>query len=113
MSQRAKLLVFTAIGVIIGAAALAVVAAMGHGDEVEIQARRHSDGRVEVALKDSDGQRHLPEQRFLAPDATEGVWHSSTPLEIAGTTLSIRPPSVRPPPPRCTERTVPTWATSP
>ena len=84
MSQRAKLFIVTAIGVIIGAAALAAVAAMGHGDEVEIQARRHSDGRVEVALKDSDGQRHLPEQRFLAPDATEGVWHSSTPLELAG-----------------------------
>ena len=83
MSQRTKLLIAAAVGVVIGAAALAVVAAMGHGDEVEIQARRHSDGRVEVALADSAGQRHLPDQRFLAPDAAEGVWHSSTPLAIA------------------------------
>ena len=83
MSQRTKLLIAAAVGVVIGAAALAVVAAMGHGDEVEIQARRHSDGRVEVALADSAGERHLPDQRFLAPDAAEGVWHSSTPLAIA------------------------------
>ena len=84
MSQRGKLFAAAAIGVVVGSVALAVVAAMGHGAEVEVQARRHGDGRVEVALKDADGQRHLPEQRFLAPDAAEGVWHSSTPLTIAG-----------------------------
>ena len=83
MSQRLKLSIAAAIGVLIGATALAVVTAMGDGDEVQIQARRHSDGRVEVALKDSAGARHLPEQRFLSPDAAEGQWHSSSPLSVA------------------------------
>ena len=72
MSQRLKLSIAAVIGVLIGATTLALVAAMGDGDEVQIQARRHSDGRVEVALKDSAGARHLPEQRFLSPDAAEG-----------------------------------------
>ena len=70
------------IGILAGA-----VFAAGHGDtEVRVNAIRHDDGRVEIAVQQRDadgawGDRLLPEHRFLRPSSSN-VWLNSSPVSI-------------------------------
>ena len=86
---RFRPILFFLAGVVLTAGALGAVLASSGGDaEVRVSARRIDDGRVEVALQQTQddgtwGARSLPEQRFLPADADAGVWHSSNPLVVA------------------------------
>ena len=88
---------FVLAGMVLMAGALGAVLASSGGDaEVRLSARRIDDGRVEIALQQTQddgtwGERSLPEQRFLPADAEAGVWHSSNSLTVAGT--GFEPPA--------------------
>ena len=88
MSQRFTLVIVAVLGVVIGAAALAVISGSGHPDDggVRILARATDDGRTEVALQQQHsgqwGETIRPSQRFLAADATPGEWRASSTIEI-------------------------------
>lgn len=49
---------------------------------LRIIARLASDGRVEHGVEFSDGEQVLPEVRYLAADATPGIWHTSSDVEL-------------------------------
>ena len=77
-----------AAGAIIGAAALALINADGHGEQVRIAARQLEDGRVETALQIRDGGawggRIAPDRRYLPVGAASGKWLSSSPIYLPG-----------------------------
>ena len=66
----------------------AIYAAHPNGDaEVRIGAKRHDDGRVEVAMQQRDaeggwGELQRPDARFLPADVT-GEWRMSSPVAVA------------------------------
>lgn len=80
-------LVWFGLGLLVASSLFGVVWAATSGDvEVRINARRLDDGRVEVGLQqrgDSDwANRHLPDARFLPPDAELGRWLNSSPINL-------------------------------
>ncbi len=86
MPKTIKLAAILAAGIIIGAAALALINADGHGGQVRISARQLEDGRVETALQIRDdgawSERIAPERRYLPAGAPDGKWLSSSPIDL-------------------------------
>ena len=86
MPKTIKLAAILAAGIAIGAAALALISADGHGGEVRISARQLEDGRVETALQIRDdgawSERIAPERRYLPAGAPNGKWLSSSPIDL-------------------------------
>ena len=96
LKQAVLLLVVFALG----AAAAGGVFAATQSDDVRVAARKHADGRVEVALQQAQedgtwGERQLPELRFMPADAPAGQWLTSSALQTAaamlGETAVVRP----------------------
>ncbi len=83
-----KPMVWILLGALIGCAALGgVFAAMHSGAEVRVAAKKHGDGRVEVAVqaKQADGswgERQRPEQRFVPADAALDRWLTSSAVAV-------------------------------
>ncbi len=66
-------------------------AAMPQTQQLRIIARLGDDGRVEHGVELADGERILPETRFLSADAAVGSWRVSGDVEVDGTAVgSIR-----------------------
>lgn len=88
MPKTIKLAAVLAAGIAIGAAALALISADGHGGQVRITARQIEDGRVETALQIRNGgawsERIAPERRYLPAGAPDGKWLSSSPVDLPG-----------------------------
>ncbi len=88
MSRRLQIVIAAALGIAIGAAALAAISGSGHSDDADVRilARATDDGRTEVALQQHhDGEwaeTIRPTQRFLAADATPGEWRASSTIPI-------------------------------
>ena len=49
---------------------------------LRIIARLVDDGRIEHGVEFSDGEQVMPDVRYLAGDATPGVWHTSSYVEL-------------------------------
>ena len=49
---------------------------------LRIIARLTDDGRVEHGVEFSNGEQVLPDTRYLSADATVGVWHTSSDVEL-------------------------------
>lgn len=49
---------------------------------LRIIARLAEDGRIEHGVEFSDGEEVLPDVRYLAADASVGVWHTSSAVEL-------------------------------
>ncbi|MYA58929.1 MAG: hypothetical protein F4X40_00010, partial [Chloroflexi bacterium] len=49
---------------------------------LRIIARLVDDGRIEHGVEFSDGEQVMPDVRYLAGDATPGVWHTSSDVEL-------------------------------
>ena len=64
------------------------------GHELRVAARRHTDGRIELAVQRhlgpdrSWGPRLLPEERFLPQDSAVGQWRSSSPVDVTAQQVS-------------------------
>ena len=77
------------IAVLVGIIALGAGIAVAHNDgtEIRITAMRHeSDGRIEFAVQERDGEgwgeRILPRARFFPASGREGRWLNSTPITV-------------------------------
>ena len=77
------------IAILVGVIALGAGIAVAHNDgtEIRITAMRHeSDGRIEFAVQERDGDgwgdRVLPRARFFPASGREGRWLSSTPITV-------------------------------
>ena len=77
------------MGLLVGVLALGVGMAVAHtdGTEIRITAMRHeSDGRIEFAVQERDGdewgERVLPRARFFPASGREGRWLNSTPITV-------------------------------
>ncbi|MCY3786587.1 MAG: hypothetical protein OXG47_07660, partial [bacterium] len=92
---RAKALLAAAalLAVLAGALASTPTAAQDTGGEVRIVARKHTDGRIEFALQqrqgDTWGDRQLPRSRYFPTTAPTGRWLASTPVDAAGGEVRI------------------------
>ena len=49
---------------------------------LRIIARLAEDGRIEHGVEFSGGEQVMPDVRYLAGDATPGVWHTSSDVEM-------------------------------
>lgn len=90
------------IAVLVGIIALGAGMAVAHNDgtEIRITAMRHeSDGRIEFAVQERDGEgwgeRVLPRARFFPASGREGRWLSSTPITV-GEVDSLEPATATP-----------------
>ena len=86
------------MGLLVGALALGAGIAVAHNDgtEIRITAMRHeSDGRIEFAVQERDGEswgeRVLPRARFFPASGREGRWLNSTPITV-GVVESLEAP---------------------
>ncbi len=77
------------IALLVGIIALGAGMAVAHtdGTEIRITAMRHeSDGRIEFAVQERDGdgwgERVLPRARFFPASGREGRWLNSTPITV-------------------------------
>lgn len=77
------------MGLLVGALALGAGMAVAHNDgtEIRITAMRHeSDGRIEFAVQERDGdgwgERVLPHARFFPASGREGRWLNSSPITV-------------------------------
>lgn len=88
MTGTFKFAAILAAGAVIGATALALINAGGHGEQVRIALRPLQDGSVETALQIRDdgawGDRIAPELRYLPAGAATGKWLSSSPIDLPG-----------------------------
>ena len=88
MAGMLRFAAILAAGAVIGAAALVLIDADGHGEQVRIAARQLEDGRVETALQIRDGGawggRIAPDRRYLPAGAASGKWLSSSPIDLPG-----------------------------
>ena len=84
---RTTVLLLLAVTIVAGV----TMAAGGQTEHrLRIAARRHTDGRTEVALQQHHGEgewsdRMLPSQRFVAADARSRRWLASSPLTVVTT----------------------------
>lgn len=66
--------------------------------EVRVVAQKYESGAVEVGVE-QDGERYLPDSRFLPSDAETGRWLRSSPVTISvehvGPETAAAPPTVR------------------
>ncbi len=77
------------IAILVGVIALGAGIAVAHNDgtEIRITAMRHeSDGRIEFAVQERDGdgwgERVLPRARFFPASGREGRWLNSSPIRV-------------------------------
>ena len=95
-ARRGRLCRTTVLALLVVTIVAGITTAAGGQTErrLRIAARRHTDGRTEVALQQSHGDgewsdRMLPSQRFVAADAPSWRWLASSPLRV-GTTHGVQ-----------------------
>ncbi len=49
---------------------------------LRVIARGSDDGRIELAVEFEDGERVMPDVRYLSADASVGIWHTSSVVEL-------------------------------
>lgn len=83
-----KMIATGIVGLLIGAVTVGALTAQQDGAELRVIARPLEDGRTEFAIRDANGEQHLPASRFLPTRAEVerrgwvGRWLPSSPVTI-------------------------------
>ena len=67
--------------IVAGTAGFALAQTLSVPAELRVVAQKHASGAVEVGIE-QDGERYLPDSRFVSAGADEGRWLRSSPVTI-------------------------------
>jgi len=93
-----KMIATGVVGLLIGAVTVGALTAQQDGAELRVIARPLEDGRTEFAIRDANGEQHLPASRFLPTRAEVerrgwvGRWLPSSPVTISSPTPAVPSP---------------------